>query len=139
MILVMVAGLLLALAVAACILEPVLRPPGGSIGAAGSRTAELRARRDRVFVELRDLEFDYRVGKLTEDDFTDARDRLELEAARILQALDVQVQALDVEIEREVREIREAGNVCPACGLEVAPAARFCASCGAALQAVAPR
>ena len=136
MILVTLAGLLLALGVAGFILYPIFREPGPGGPATTSRLADLRARRDRAYAELQDLEFDYRVGKLTTKDYEEARGRLELEAARILQALDVQVRAIDEAIEREVqamRETRERRNFCPACGDKVAENARFCASCGAAL------
>jgi rRNA maturation endonuclease Nob1 len=142
MILVTLAGLLLALAVGAFTLYPIFRDSGATEPASANGLADLRARRDRVYAELRDLEFDYRVGKLTTADYEEARGRLELEAARVLQALDVQVRAIDEEIEREVRAIRESRqrrSFCPACGEAVDPKARFCAACGAALTVASQR
>ena len=139
MILVTIAGLLLAVGVGAFTLYPIFRDNGAIEPTSANGLADLRARRDRVYAELRDLEFDYRVGKLTTTDYEEARGRLELEAARILQALDVQVRAIDDEIEREVREIRARRNACPDCGEPVDPKARFCAACGAALTVAGQR
>lgn len=79
------------------------------------------------------------MGKVTEEDYLEARQQLETEAARVLRAIDVGTRAIDEEIEREVRRLREDRRTCPSCGAVVVPAARFCASCGEPLQAVAPR
>jgi len=139
LIILIAAGLLLAGGVAAFIVLPLVRSsPGELVGGPGP-AEELFARRDRVYGELRDLEFDVRVGKVTVEDYRDARDRLELEAARVLRAIDTQVKAIDEEIEREVQQLREQRHACPACGASIESSARFCAACGAPLPAASPR
>ena len=141
MILLPAAGLVLTIAVVAFILYPIVRPPSEMAAAGPGPSEELVARRDRVYGELRDLEFDFRVGKVTAEDYQDARNRLEVEAARVLQAIDTQVKALDDEIEREVRALRARPdrNVCLACGAATGADARFCAACGAPLTVTASR
>jgi len=113
---------------------PLVRTPRPLDTNGPGATEELLARRDRVFEELREADFDFRVGKLTEQDYSATRERLENEAARILHAIDVQIAALDEEIEREVHDLRDREHSCPACGAPIAPSARFCVSCGASLQ-----
>jgi hypothetical protein len=141
LILLIVGGCLLAVAAAGFILYPIVRPPRDAIASLPGPSEELIARRDRVYAELRDLEFDYRVGKMTTEDYQDTRNRLELEAARVLQAIDTQVTAIDEEIERQVQQLRAqpVPSACPSCGAPVSADARFCAACGAALTVAANR
>ncbi len=139
MILLVVSAVILVVAVVAFVVYPLIRPQRSPLDGASSQSEELLRRRDRVYTELRELEFDHRVGKVTDEDYAEAREQLETEAARILQAIDVELKAIDDEIERQVRRLREGRRACPACGAAVAPSARFCASCGEPLRAMAKR
>jgi rRNA maturation endonuclease Nob1 len=137
------AAVLLTLVVIAFVLYPIVRPSRTGGVPAPAPVDELRARRDRTYDELHELEFDFRVGKVSEEDYRESRRRLELEAARVLQALDRQVGgkslALDAAIEAAVQRARESQDACPRCGAKVAPGARFCAACGAGLATAAHR
>ena len=139
MILLAAGAMILVVAVAAFVVYPIVRPPHSILSTGASQSEELLRRRDRLYVELRELDFDYRVGKVTEDDYAEGRDQLETEAARILQAIDVEVKAIDDEIEREVKRLRATGHACPSCGAALAPNARFCPACGQPVKAVARR
>ncbi|HEX5416020.1 MAG TPA: zinc ribbon domain-containing protein [Chloroflexota bacterium] len=139
MILPILIATLLAVGVVVWLAYPLVRTPGARSVAGPGASAELLARRDRVFDELREADFDFRVGKLTPEDYQATHERLESEAARILHAIDVQIAALDEDIERDVREYRTLRRACPHCDAPVAPGARFCVSCGAALQATVKR
>lgn len=70
-------------------------------------------RRDAAVEALRDLELEYRTGKLTDDEYASVRARLERTA---LQARD---------------EAAEAG--CPGCGASLSGDEAFCPVCGEAL------
>ncbi len=139
MILLVVSALVLVAAVVAFVVYPLIRPQRAPLDGISNQSEELRRRRDRIYAELRELEFDHRVGKVSDEDYADARDQLETEAARILQAIDVELKAIDDEIERQVRHLRESRRACPSCGAAVTPSARFCASCGEPLKAMAKR
>ena len=137
MIVTAVAGVVLALLSIGFILLPLIRP---TRTATAHRTAEgLLARRDRIYVELRELEFDRTVGKLTAEDYDEARARLETDAARVLRALDARASTVDDEIEREVRDARANRSVCASCGTAIGAGVNFCPSCGAARSIVAGR
>ena len=53
-----------------------------------TRLDYLRERREVVYENLRDLNFEYRAGKYPEDDFTKQRISLEAEAAKIIAEMD---------------------------------------------------
>lgn len=137
--LVLILGVILGVGVAAFVLYPIVRRSDSSATGADTRGDDLLARRDRIYNELRDVDFDLRVGKVTEEDYRDARERLEVEAARVLQALDERLRVVDDQIEREVKRQRRKRDECPGCGAPVPANARFCAGCGAALKVASSR
>lgn len=56
---------------------------------AASRLDFLRERRDAVFANLRDLNFEYKAGKYPEEDYATQRALLEDEATNIVTEIDV--------------------------------------------------
>lgn len=53
-----------------------------------TRLDYLRERKDVIYENLRDLNFEYRAGKFPEDDYARQRDALEHEAAQVLAEMD---------------------------------------------------
>ena len=53
-----------------------------------TRLDYLRERRDVIYENLRDLNFEFRSGKFPEDDYTRQRESLETEAAKVLSEID---------------------------------------------------
>jgi len=100
----------------------------------------LLARKAVVYTNLKDLEFEYKMGRLSDGDFRRLEAGYKAEAAALLQKLD-QVGAdkdLDESIEQDVaaRKSRlfpgaaaEAAR-CPSCGAEVIAGKKYCADCG---------
>ena len=58
------------------------------------RVAELEARKEAKYREIRDAEMDMRTGKLSEQDFRILDRQLRAEAMKILRALDDEAQAI---------------------------------------------
>lgn len=54
-----------------------------------TRLDYLRERKDVIYDNLRDLNFEYRAGKFPEEDFQHQRNSLEAEAAEVLAEMDV--------------------------------------------------
>ena len=50
---------------------------------------QLLERRDAIYDNLRDLRFEYRAGKYSENDFEEIKQTLEVEAARVLADMDL--------------------------------------------------
>jgi hypothetical protein len=53
-----------------------------------TRLAYLYERKDQVYENLRDLNFEYKAGKLSDGDFNSMRDAMEQEAAAVLAEID---------------------------------------------------
>jgi hypothetical protein len=62
----------------------VFSPVRGNAGEDKSRMAYLQERKDAVYENLRDLNFEHKAGKLSEADYEALRNSLESEAAGIL-------------------------------------------------------
>lgn len=140
---IVLAILLSAIALFAVAYPIILRSNSSRPAAAAAQETldELLAQRDAAFQALRELNFDHRVGKITDEDFVAFEAHLKQVAADALRALDAwEAEAddkLDRAIERAVRQRRAAsgptGLGCPACGQPSKPDDKFCAVCGAAL------
>jgi len=140
------ATLLLIIAVSVgFVVQPLLRnTPGMPQRKSGRRNqlAELQAQRDTLLAAIKDLEFDYEMGKLSEDDYSRMNARFRREAAAILQQID-QTNAhtgkrkkLEAELQALRRQKRTNGKLaCAHCGAAVEPQHRFCGHCGQRLGA----
>lgn len=89
---------------------------------------------DEVLLALRDLEFDHRLGKVTDEDYGLLRTELMAQAAATLKQ---ETPVSDDRIEAQVRARRER-RPCPACGRPLHTVDRFCPACGAARGSTQP-
>lgn len=99
------------------------------------------AQHQEVLLALRDLEFDYRTGKIAEEDYAVLRADLLAQAAAALEGHSDPEDDLDAQIEAAVlARRRKLGHVqaCQQCGKAAGPGDRFCTGCGAPLEAVCP-
>ncbi|MGE5576854.1 MAG: hypothetical protein ACM3TT_06645 [Syntrophothermus sp.] len=145
-----VVGLLLVLIVGGMIGIPLLRSEeaeAGELEAQELEGAEVpqmgSTSRDAVFKELNEIEFDYQMKKLSDDDYNLLKDRYTRMAVSILkEEEESEKQAMD-EVEREIEaELAQAeadeataqpvGGV--AAGAIADPEAGFCIYCGAPLK-----
>jgi len=145
-----VLAILLSAAALVAVAYPVLakaRTAEPAISTAQETLDELLNQRDAALQALRELNFDHRVGKITDEDFTAFEANLKRTAADALRALDRWEadtdDALDLALERMVKARKSAltagGRSCPTCGRVAALEDKFCATCGAMLpEPVAP-
>jgi len=70
--------------VTAGVLFWIFKPAPAERGVEKTRLAYLYERKEQTFENLRDLNFEYKAGKLSDADFTSMRDSMEQEAANIL-------------------------------------------------------
>jgi hypothetical protein len=92
----LVLGALLAVACVALVAAPFLREPDarreqdllGEPGPASRRRLELAEERDRALAALKELEFDHRTGKVSDEDYAVLVGPLRRRAADVLRALD---------------------------------------------------
>jgi hypothetical protein len=96
-----------------------------------SPVAHLEERRARIYEGLRDLQFEYRLGKLSDGDYQRTKLDLQAELAQVLAEIDrvVGKQAPPPPAPRAEPPAAE-GTKCPHCGAEFAAAMKFCGECG---------
>ena len=117
------------------LLKQMLRLPADSVK--DETLQELSSKRDTTYSMLKELEFDFQSGILTEDDFQDLEKRYKRKAVSILKDIDDLKTSNDAEdeIEKQVLDMRRVkGHFCPKCGAEHKEDDRFCSHCGTSLK-----
>jgi hypothetical protein len=106
----------------------------------------LDERKAAIYENLRDLQFEYRVGKLSDEDYQHTKKDLQRELASVLAEVDkIKTQlstngatprpAAKVEPPAPKPEPAKAkGYVCPSCGATFERALKFCGECGKAMK-----
>jgi hypothetical protein len=113
----------------------------------------LSARKGAILQTLKDIEFDYETGKISEDNYDRLRRRHERKALKVMRRLDELregdddlLDEIDGEVAERLEQLRDqqaadapdtATNAeprrtleCPACGRHLEQDARFCDKCG---------
>jgi hypothetical protein len=83
-----VLAILIVAAVAVFVTVPLWRRDGGATATEDPRRAELEARKEAKYREIRDAELDRRQGKLSHEDWARADAELRRDAIEILRELD---------------------------------------------------
>jgi len=103
-----------------------------------SPVAPLEEYKERIANSLRDLQFDYRVNKLSEHDYEQAKLGLENELARVAAEID---KVLGKSAERvdqgfSPAQVKETSRqtACPRCGARFSQPLKFCGECGSPIQ-----
>jgi len=89
----------------------------------------LLSRKDSIYTALKDIEFDYTTGKLSEEDYGALREKFTAEAADVLKEIDEAESAAS----RPAKRKKAAGSACAECGFKAQPGDHFCQSCGSRL------
>jgi hypothetical protein len=95
-----------------------------------SPTQYLEDRKAQIYENLRDLQFEYRVGKLSDEDYQQTKLGLQKELAGVLGEIEkfgkpaVPAQAVPE---------KAPANVCPSCGARFPKQMKFCGECGKAM------
>lgn len=84
-------GIILSVAIAAFVLSPLVLGRAAPLADGSDAIAELRelyALRDVTYETIRDVEFDFHAGKISEHDYREMTDRYTREALRLVQRID---------------------------------------------------
>lgn len=103
--------------------------------AVGSRqladSDELIHKKEAAYTAIKDLEFDYRTGKLSEADYNDLKEKYETDALHILKQIDEYGKKIPLS---PLPNLGEGGFVfCPKCGAKTKTGDNFCSKCGTKL------
>jgi len=97
-------------------------------------TQHLEERKARIYENLRDLQFEYRVGKLSDEDYQRTKLALQQELAVVLTEIDgILSKTTQAPIKFKAKPQPAAGLVCPHCGAKFANPMKFCGECGKAM------
>jgi hypothetical protein len=104
-------------------------------------------RKTAIYRNLKDLAFEYEMGRLSEEDFRQLEAGYKTDAAVILQKLEQMgaSEHLDESIEKDIASKKNGVSAdaskspqnrtkCSSCGADVIPGKNFCADCGHRLQ-----
>ena len=97
---------------------------------------ELHSKRDTTYSMLKELEFDFQSGILTDEDYHDLETRYKRKAISILRDTDALEKDTGVEdeLEKQILQLRRSkGLFCPQCGARRQEGDRFCSRCGTSL------
>jgi NADH pyrophosphatase NudC (nudix superfamily) len=100
---------------------------------AESPFAHLDERKAAIYENLRDLQFEYRVGKLSDADYQNTKKDLQKELAAVLAEVDRVRAVLNGAAPPKV--VPDAGLSCPACGAKFEKQLKFCGECGKPMKA----
>ena len=94
----------------------------------------LDERKAAIYENLRDLQFEYRLGKLSDEDYQTTKKDLQKELARVLAEVDklkgVTAPAAAAPPPPAKVIVPPTGYVCPSCGAKFPTALKFCGECG---------
>ncbi len=125
------------LAVAALMFTLLVRAKDVPEPEAPSPSAHLEQRKAQIYENLRDLQFEYRVGKLSDEDYQKTKVGLQTELAGVLAEIDrVQPEAAAIPAPAPpppAPPVSDSAKLCPHCGAKFARAMKFCGECGKAM------
>lgn len=146
---------LLLIGILAFVAYPLFNTPREKIAGTTNVLDLLIAQRDATYDAIRDLDFDFQLGKLSRDDYTMLRDKYKARAALVLQQIDAlgngNGATADADIEAQVAQLRRAKTdsveeeiarvraarkagggrgACSQCGTPYQAGDKFCAKCG---------
>jgi hypothetical protein len=98
----------------------------------------LDERKAAIYENLRDLQFEYRVGKLSDQDYQHTKKDLQKELAGVLAEVDrLKARIAEngfvspiVPAARKPADPQRIGFVCPSCGARFEKELKFCGECG---------
>ena len=93
-----------------------------------SPVKHLEERKAVIYDNLRDLQFEYRLGKLSDQDYQQTKKDLQKELATVLAG----IEAIAPETRKPAPPpaAKPAPNTCPHCGAKFPKPMKFCGECG---------
>ena len=95
---------------------------------------DLQSRKEAIYAAIRDIEFDYKMGKLSEDDYHELHEQYKGEAIDIMKQVDrVTLSTSKIKTQKD-QKTKPTTHFCHGCGNKVDAGAKFCHQCGENLE-----
>jgi hypothetical protein len=117
-------------AIGAMLFTLLIRPQDVPEAPPVSPTAHLEERKVQIYENLRDLQFEFRVGKLSDADYQKTKLDLQRELAKVLAEIDT-IQP--VKAAAPPPKPKRDSKTCPHCGAKFPQPLKFCGECGKAM------
>jgi hypothetical protein len=98
-----------------------------------SPTQHLEDRKAQIYENLRDLQFEYRVGKLSDEDYQQTKLGLQKELAAVLGEIEKIGVGQTQKPQVQATLAKKPENTCPHCGAKFPNPMKFCGECGKAM------
>lgn len=129
-------GFAILAATAAYVMLPFRQKQRNALSTAKATVLSKR-RHQEILLALRDLDFDFKTGKVSEEDYYPLRAQLLAEAAQYVESEKQDEEQLEALIQR--RRKAKLQNQCEHCGATLEAGQQFCSKCGASVKsAVCP-
>ena len=97
--------------------------------------AHLDERKAAIYDNLRDAQFEFRVGKLSDEDYLQTKLGLQKELAVVMAEIDRIKGTLPAPVMEQKKTAKSSApkpnsNTCPSCGAQFNQALKFCGECG---------
>ncbi len=125
----MILALALLLTISAIVFTLFVRKSDLPEPEAVSPVVHLEERRARIYENLRDLQFEYRVGKLSESDYLQIKTGLQQELAGVMAEID-KIQGAMPKPAPAPPPAPVPGTLCPHCNAKFPQPLKFCGECG---------
>ena len=109
----------------------IVRPSDIPAAEQVSPVRHLEDRRAAIYENLRDLQFEYRVGKLSDADYQQTKLGLQKELAGVMAEMERLTGKAPAR--EAVAEPTPDGFTCSSCGAQFSSPMKFCGSCGASM------
>jgi hypothetical protein len=102
----------------------------------------LEDRKQAIYENLRDLQFEFRLGKLSDEDYQQTKKALQRELAGVLAEIEDVSTRLGLAPGRSAKPVasvptqsvqKSEGSLCPHCGTSFAQKLKYCGECGKAM------
>lgn len=130
------------------ILHPIISGTEAPLESAGEDPSDAQFRKRVSLLQLRDAEYEFAMGKLSEEDYHALRKVVSAEALAAIRAEEAEATEAtlagrsaelsgDADLEEEIAGVRarlKEGIFCSECGFPNGVESRFCSECGSPLQ-----
>jgi len=92
--------------------------------------SDLIERKEAIYAAIKDIEFDYQMGKLSKEDYQELRQQYKDDAVKLLKKIDQKQKKVIKGEAIRAKKKNAQPNFCWMCGTALVASDKFCANCG---------